>query len=100
MLKEKAVKANAIVAIKLTTGEEIICQMVEPQTIESMLMVSRPLTMVMVEGDKSSQQMKVVFTPWMIAAGKDHVGINRQHVLAMVPAKQDAAAQYEQAVSS
>lgn len=99
MLKEKTAKAGAIVAIKLTTGEEIICRLVEPQTAEATLVVSNPLTMVMVEGDKASQQMRVVFTPWMIASGKDHVGISRQHVLAIVEAKADAASQYEQATS-
>lgn len=97
MLVEKKKEQSSIVAIKLTTGEEIIAKVVSDD--DGLLVVNRPLSMVMAENPDNPTQTRVMFTPWMIAADKDNVSIRNTHVVAVTPARTDAAEQYEQAVA-
>ena len=98
MLVEKKAENTKVVAIKLTTGEEIIARKLSDD--DHHIMVSRPLAMVMAENPENPTQTRVMFTPWMVAAGKEVMSINNNHVIAVVPAREDAAEQYEQAIAS
>lgn len=96
MLVEKTAVPNTIIAIKLVTGEEIIALKLGDD--DHHLTVSRPVSMVMTENPDNPQQTRVVFAPWMVAAGKDIVTIKSQHIIAISIAREDAATQYEEAI--
>jgi len=98
MLVEKKPENLEIVAIKLVTGEELIATKMSDD--DSCLMVSRPLAMVMAENPDNPTQTRVMFTPWMIAAGKDNGSIKNTHVIAVTAARTDAADQYIQAITN
>lgn len=98
MLVDKKSENTTIVAIKLITGEEVIARKLGDDA--NQVKVSRPLAMVMAENPDNPQQTRVMFTPFMVAAGKDIVSINRNHIIAMVDARPDAAEQYESAIES
>lgn len=97
MLVEKKSENTKVVAIKLVTGEEVIARRLSDD--DGHIIVSRPLAMVMAENPDNPSQTRVMFTPWMVAAGKDVVTIKNQHIIAVVPAREDAADQYEQAIA-
>lgn len=97
MLVEKKAEDTVVVAIKLTTGEEIIARKLGQDA--NAIRISRPLAMVMAENPENPQQTRVMFTPWMVAAGKEVFAIDASHIIAMVPARDDAAEQYEQALA-
>lgn len=97
MLVEKKTENSTIIAIKLITGEEIIARKLSDD--DNHIMVSRPLAMVLAENPENPAQTRVMFTPWMVAAGKDTMSINNVHVVAVTPARKDAADQYEQAIA-
>ena len=99
MLVDKKSEDTVTVAIKLVTGEEIIARKIPHSATPDEIRISRPLAMVMAENPSNPQQTRVMFTPWMIAAGKEIMDIKRVHVVAMVPARPDAAEQYEQAIN-
>lgn len=98
MLVEKKSENTVVVAIKLITGEEIIARKLSDD--DGHIMVSRPLSMIMAENPDNPTQTRVMFTPWMVAAGKDMMTIKNTHVIAVVPARHDAAEQYEQAIGA
>lgn len=97
MLVEKKSDNTVIIAIKLVTGEEVIARKLSDD--DNHIMVSRPLAMIMAENPENPQQTRVMFTPWMVAAGKEFVSIKNIHVVAVSPARADAAEQYEQAIN-
>lgn len=96
MLVEKK-PANLIVAIKLITGEEIIAKHVSFEN--GSVTLANPLAMVMAENPDNPTQTRVMFTPWMVAAQNDEVEIREMHIVAMSPAREDAAEQYQQAIA-
>lgn len=96
MLVEKKTQDSIVVAIKLITGEEILARRISDD--DNHIIVSRPLAMVMAENPDNPQQTRVMFTPWMVAAGKEVVTIKNAHVVAVTPARDDAAEQYENAI--
>lgn len=98
MLVERAPENTKIVAIKLITGEEVIARQLN--TTGDTVMISRPLSMIMAENPDNPAQTRVMFTPWMVAAGKETVSVKNQHILAICPAREDAADQYEQAIAA
>jgi len=98
MLVEKKSQNLTVVAIKLITGEEIIARRLSDD--DNHIIISRPLAMVMAENPDNPTQTRVMFTPWMVAAGKETVTLKNQHVVAVTPARTDAVDQYEQAISN
>ena len=98
MLKEKKSENSVVIAIKLVTGEEVIARKLSDD--DQHIIVSRPLAMVMAENPDNPTQTRVMFTPWMVSAGKEVVTIKNVHVVAVSPAREDAADQYEQAVTA
>lgn len=97
MLVERAPENTKIVAIKMITGEEVIARQLG--TSGDAVMISRPLSMIMAETPDNPTQTRVMFAPWMVAAGKETVTIKNQHIIAISPAREDAAEQYEQAIA-
>lgn len=97
MLVEKKSEDTKVVAIKLLTGEEIIARKLNEE--DNAVLISRPLAMVMAENPDNPQQTRVMFTPWMVAAGKDMMRLRKEHIVVMVDARPDAADQYEQAIA-
>ena len=97
MLVEKKSENTEIISIKLVTGEEVIARKLSDDGDH--IMVSRPLAMVMAENPDNPQQTRVMFTPWMVSAGKELVTIKNIHVVAVTVARPDAAEQYEQAIT-
>lgn len=96
MLKEKpTTKFPYVAAIKLVTGEEIIAKVISE---EGGYHLDKPLAMVMAENPDNPQQTRVMFTPWMVAAGDKPVVVLKPHMLAITEAREDAAEQYTQAV--
>jgi len=98
MLVEKKSENTPVVAIKLVTGEEVIARKLSEEN--DGIRIARPLAMVMAENPENPSQTRVMFTPWMVAAGKEMMTIKTIHIIAMVPARDDAAEQYEQAISN
>ena len=98
MLVEKKSQNTVVVSIKLVTGEEVIARKISDD--DQHMIVSRPLAMVMAENPENPSQTRVMFTPWMVASGKDVVTIKNLHVVAVTPAREDAAEQYETAINS
>lgn len=98
MLVEKKTSQSQIVAIKLITGEEIIAKLVSYEHGSANL--SNPLAMVMAENPDNPTQTRVMFTPWLVAAGKDVIEVREQHIVALAPAREDAKEQYEQAIAT
>ncbi len=99
MLVEKKSEDTVVVAIKLVTGEEIIARKNPHAASPDEVRISRPLAMVMAENPDNPTQTRVMFTPWMVSAGKEIMDIKRIHIIAMVPARADAAEQYEAAIA-
>jgi hypothetical protein len=97
MLVEKKTQDSVVVAIKLVTGEEVIARKISDD--DQHIIVSRPLAMVMAENPDNPTQTRVMFTPWMVASGKEVVTIKNAHVVAVTPARDDAADQYEHAIA-
>jgi hypothetical protein len=98
MLVEKKASDQVVVAIKLISGEELIARRLSDD--DNHIIVSRPLAMIMADNPDNPTQTRVMFTPWMVAAGKETMTIKNAHVIAVVPARADAAEQYEQALAS
>ena len=95
-IKEPNVVPDYVGAFKLITGEEIIAQ-VTKETATS-YSFHKPLSMVMAENPDNPQQTRVMFTPWMVAAGDNDVEVLHQHIVAMSAARADASEQYKTAI--
>lgn len=86
-------KETDIQTIKLTTGEEIIAKVMSI-TSDWMDLV-RPLTLILAEVPGNPAQTQVMFTPWMLGVAEDEqISIDRNHVIARGPARNDAKTQY------
>ena len=85
MLFEKPLAANEIVSIKFANGEEIICRLEEEN--ETNVKFTKPLAVTL--GPQGLGMM-----PWMFLANRDTFTVSRHHVMALAPAKKDAADQY------
>lgn len=103
MLKAKNTETTLegiVVTVKLITGEEIIAKLL-PTENPHMFKFKRPLALVMGEVPGAPHQTQVMFTPWMLALDENEPAtIRHEHVLAMSPARKDAAQQYESATNS
>lgn len=90
MLKTKEADVQTI---KLTTGEEIIAKVA--RTSADWMDVVRPLTLILAEVPGNPAQTQVMFTPWMLGvAAEQEISIDRNHVIATGPARDDARTQY------
>lgn len=87
MLINKGISAGETVSIKLITGEEIIARL-EEETAEH-VKVSKPLTV-------SLGPQGLGMIPFMFLSGAETIKLQMSHIVAMCPAKKDAADQYIQ----
>lgn len=102
MLVEKTTTTTAepyVASLKLISGEEIIATVTVANSGDH-VMVSNPLSMVLAENPENPTQTRVMFTPWMVAAGDNDIRILTAHILGISAAREDAKSQYEQAVKS
>lgn len=96
MLVEKEVQVNKIVAIKVSSGEEIIAFQTKEDDVS--IHVKRPLILIMTEVPNSPQRTQVVFAPWMLGISHEEtVILKKQNILFMSEAVEDAASEYEKA---
>lgn len=97
MLVENQVDLSGrIVAVKLTTGEEIVARCIEDDA--SVLTLRRPVSLVM-SHDTETDQAMVAFAPWMLALPEDtNVRIGRTRVVFAGEARRDVTEQYKEAV--
>jgi len=87
MLINKGIAHGEVVSIKLINGDEIIARFDSENTDE--VKIESPLTITL--GPQGLGMM-----PWMFLGGKDLVTLKKQHVMAMMQSKKDAADQYMQ----
>ena len=89
--------AGKVVAIKLTTGEEIIARCMSDANHDSII-VKRPLSLVLASMPDSEEQGMIVFTPWMLGIEDDtQVKLMKSSIIFMAPARKDAETQYIEA---
>lgn len=98
MLVEKKSEDTKVVAIKMITGEEVIARKLSEDATG--VRITRPLSMIMAENPDNPQQTRVMFTPWMVAAGKEMMVVKHEHIIVIMEARPDAAEQYDQAVTN
>ena len=85
-----------VVALKLTTGEELIARAVG--ATEANVAVRRPLTLVMTMSMENDQQGEVSFAPWMIGVPPEaELFIPRDKIIVVAIAREDASHQYQEA---
>lgn len=87
MLLEKPIASGDVVSVKLANGEEIIARL-EEET-DAHIKITKPLSVTL-----GAQGLGMI--PFMFLGNKDTVTIKQMHVLAIAPAKKDAADQYVQ----
>lgn len=87
MLIDKGIAQGEVVSIKLINGDEIIARFDSENTDE--VKIERPLAITI--GPQGLGMM-----PWMFLGGKELVTLKKQHVMAMMQSKKDAADQYMQ----
>ena len=81
----KNFSSGDVVSIKLINGDEIIARF-ESETTDTVT-ISRPLALTM-----SGQGLGMI--PWMFLGAEETVSIKKEHILAMMLSKKDAADQY------
>lgn len=87
MLINKGISAGEVVSIKLISGEEIIARLEEDGA--QGIKISKPLSVV--PGPQGLGMM-----PFMFLSASDDMTFKKEHVIAMNPAKKEAADQYLQ----
>jgi hypothetical protein len=87
MLIEKPISKGDIVSVKLSNGDELITRLEEEN--ENFIKINRPLAITM-----SGQGLGMI--PFMFLANKETITIKMIHVMAIAPAKKEAADQYVQ----
>lgn len=87
MLIDKGISQGEIISIKLVNGDEIIGRFDSENNDE--VKIERPLAITI--GPQGLGMM-----PWMFLGSKDIVTLKKQHVMAMMPSKKEAADQYMQ----
>ena len=93
MLEPKPISSGDIVAIKLSSGEEIIGKL--SLINNTHVVVSKPLTMTLMQVPGQPGQGAVAFVPFMLGISENaEVHLNKQCVVSMALAQQAAAAGY------
>jgi len=93
MLVSKPISTNEIVAIKLSSGEEIISKLVRDGN--DVVVISKPLTMTLMQVPGQPGQGAVAFVPFMLGVDENtEVHLNRNCIIAMAKAQQAAASGY------
>ena len=87
MLIDKGISQGEVISIKLVNGDEIIGRFDSENNDE--VKIERPLAITI--GPQGLGMM-----PWMFLGSKDIVTLKKQHVMAMMPSKKEAADQYMQ----
>ena len=87
MLIDKGISQGEVISIKLVNGDEIIGRSDSENNDE--VKIERPLAITI--GPQGLGMM-----PWMFLGSKDIVTLKKQHVMAMMPSKKEAADQYMQ----
>jgi hypothetical protein len=87
MLINKGISSGDVVSIKLVNGDELIARLDEDNLMD--VKVNRPLALTMAQGGLGMM-------PWMLLGNDDNVTLKKEHILAMVISKKDAADQYTQ----
>ena len=87
MLIDKGISQGEVISIKLVNGDEIIGRFDFENNDE--VKIERPLAITI--GPQGLGMM-----PWMFLGSKDIVTLKKQHVMAMMPSKKEAADQYMQ----
>lgn len=87
MLIDKGISQGEVISIKLVNGDEIIGRFDSENNDE--VKIERPLAITI--GPQGLGMM-----PWMFLGSKDIVILKKQHVMAMMPSKKEAADQYMQ----
>lgn len=85
MLLPKFTTPNSIVSVKLINGDELIARYDSED--DATITINRPLALTMQGGGLG-------MIPWMLLGDKDTYVLQKAHVFAMVPSKQEAADQY------
>jgi len=86
MLIDKGMKADDIVTIKLTSGEELVAKLVEET--DTFIKMSRPLVL-------TASQKGVAMVPYLFTVDPDStIKINRSTVTVFEITDEDAAKQY------
>jgi hypothetical protein len=100
MLVENHVDLSGrIIAVKLTTGEELVARCMDDNADVSVLSLRRPVSLVM-SHDAETDQAMVAFAPWMLALPDDAiVRIGRSRVVYAGEARRDVTEQYKEAVN-
>jgi hypothetical protein len=87
MLINKGFSTGDIVSIKLVNGDELIARFDEETA--STVKIEKPLAITL-----GAQGLGMI--PWMFLGSDDSVLLKKEHVLAMMNSKKDAADQYLQ----
>lgn len=90
MLIDKGFDNGDVVSIKLTNGDELIARFESENSDE--VKISKPLLVTI-----STQGLGMIH--WIFLGDRDTVNLKKNHVLAMVPSKKDAADQYLQSTT-
>ncbi|MNK54321.1 hypothetical protein D3C87_733030 [compost metagenome] len=97
MLVENKSLTGKVGVLKLITGEEVIARISEDGYPAGRVTVKNPLAMVMMPSEDN--QGMVAFAPWMLGVDEDTgITIDAAKIIALAPARADAASQYSQAV--
>ena len=85
MLINKVPTTGDVVSVKLVNGDELIARFDEDSP--GIIKLNRPLALTM-----SGQGLGMI--PWMFLGAEETVSIKKEHILAMMLSKKDAADQY------
>ena len=91
MLIEKGISENSIVAIKLTTGEELIGKMISQD--EDAVKLKKPMAFL-------RMQQSIGLMPWMATPEPDaELSIPKKFIIVMVPCEKQISNQYIETTS-
>ena len=91
MIIETPLKANDVISIKLTSGEEIITKLIEEK--DNKLVVSKPLSL-------TATQQGMGLAPFMFTIDPaSKVQINQSAIITVVKTQEEMAANYIQSTS-
>ncbi len=97
MLIANAVKKGDVAILKLTSKEEVIGKVTNIN--ETTVTLSKPFELILTQAP-GGQGAAVAFAPFMLGLGEDdECPINRDTIIVLAKARQDAASQYLGSVS-
>lgn len=97
MLITNSVKKGDVAILKLTSKEEVIGKVTNIN--EKEVTLSKPFELVLTQAP-NGQGAAVAFTPFMLGLGEDvECSINRNTIIVLAKAREDAASQYIGATS-